>query len=37
MAGEAAKSQVGEKLKERVEERLKDEKIKDKLKGLLGR
>ena len=37
MAGEAAKSQVGEKLKERVEERLKYEKIKDKLKGLLGR
>ena len=37
MAGEAAKSQVGEKIKERVEERLKDEKLKERLKGLLGR
>ena len=37
LAGAAAKSQVGEKLKERVEEGLKDEKIKDRLKGLLGR
>ena len=37
MAGAAAKSQAGEKIKERVEERLKDEKIKDRLKGLLGR
>ncbi len=37
LAGAAAKSQVGEKLKERVEEGLKDDKIKDRLKGLLGR
>jgi AsmA protein len=37
MAGAAAKSQVGEKIKGRVEERLKDDKIRDKLKGLLGR
>jgi AsmA protein len=37
MAGEAAKSQLGEKIKDRLEEGLKDEKIKDKLKGLLGR
>jgi AsmA protein len=37
MAGAAAKSQVGEKLRSQVEERLKDEKIKDRLKGLLGR
>src|SRR5262245_13310362 len=37
MAGAAAKSQAGEKIKERVEESLKDEKIKDRLKGLLGR
>jgi AsmA protein len=37
MASQAAKSQVGEKLKDKVEERLKDEKLKDKLKGLLGR
>jgi AsmA protein len=37
MAGAAAKSQAGEKLKERVEEGLKDDKIKDRLKGLLGR
>ena len=37
LAGAAAKSQVGEKLKERLEEGLKDDKIKDRLKGLLGR
>ena len=37
MAGQAAKSEVGEKLKDRLEERLKDEKVRDKLKGLLGR
>ena len=37
MAGAAAKSQVGEKLKERLEEGVKDDKIKDRLKGLLGR
>jgi AsmA protein len=37
MAGAAAKSQVGEKIKERLGERLKDEKIQDRLKGLLGR
>jgi AsmA protein len=37
MAGAAAKSQVGEKIKERLGERLKDEKLGDKLKGLLGR
>ena len=37
LAGAAAKSQIGEKLKERVEEGLKDDKIKDRLKGLLGR
>jgi AsmA protein len=37
MASQAAKSEVGEKLKDKVEERLKDEKLKDKLKGLLGR
>jgi hypothetical protein len=33
VAGDAAKSRVGEKVKER----LKDEKLGDKLKGLLGR
>ena len=37
MASQAAKSEVGEKLKDKLEERLKDEKLKDKLKGLLGR
>jgi hypothetical protein len=38
LAGAAAKSQVGEKIKEQLEERvLKDEKIKERLKGLLGR
>jgi AsmA protein len=37
MAGDAAKSQVGERIKERLGERLKDEKVGDKLKGLLGR
>ena len=37
MAGQAAKSEVGEKLKDRVEERLKEENVRDKLKGLLGR
>ena len=38
LAGAAAKSQVGEKIKERLEERvLKDEKIRERLKGLLGR
>ena len=37
MAGQAAKSELGEKLKDRLEERLKDENVRDKLKGLLGR
>ncbi len=37
MAGQAAKSEVGEKIKERLEDKLKDEKVRDKLKGLLGR
>jgi AsmA protein len=37
VAGQAAKSQIGEKVKERLGERLKDEKIQDRLKGLLGR
>jgi AsmA protein len=37
MAGDAAKSQVGEKIKERLGDRLKDEKVGGKLKGLLGR
>jgi AsmA protein len=37
VAGAAAKSQVGEKVKERLGERLKDEKIQERLKGLLGR
>ncbi|MGH7336256.1 MAG: AsmA-like C-terminal region-containing protein, partial [Myxococcota bacterium] len=37
MAGDAAKSQVGERIKERLGERLKDEKLGDRLKGLLGR
>lgn len=37
MGREAVKSEVGQKLKDRVEERLKDDKIKDRLKGLLGR
>jgi AsmA protein len=37
MAGAAAKSQVGERIKERLGDRLKDEKLGDKLKGLLGR
>jgi AsmA protein len=37
VAGAAAKSQVGEKIKDRLGERLKDEKIQDRLKGLLGR
>ena len=37
LAGAAAKSQVGEKIRERLEEQVKDDKIKDKLKGLLGR
>ena len=37
MAGQAAKSQVGEKIKERLGEQLKDDKVRDKLKGLLGR
>lgn len=37
MAGQAAKSEMGEKLKDRLEERLKDENVRDKLKGLLGR
>jgi AsmA protein len=35
MAGEAAKSQVGEKIKDRLEER--KDKLEDRLKGLLGR
>ena len=37
MAGDAAKSEIGQKLKDRVGEQLKDDKIRDKLKGLLGR
>ncbi|HEY8251501.1 MAG TPA: AsmA family protein [Burkholderiales bacterium] len=38
LAGAAAKSQVGGKIKEQLEERvLKDEKLKERLKGLLGR
>lgn len=37
MAGGAAKSEIGQKLKDRVGEQLKDEKVRDKLKGLLGR
>ena len=37
MAGAAAKSQVGEKIKNRLEERLTDDKVKERLKGLLGR
>jgi len=37
MAGQAAKSEVGEKIKERLEGKLKDENVRDKLKGLLGR
>lgn len=37
MAGEAAKSEVGQKLKDRVGQELNDEKVRDKLKGLLGR
>jgi hypothetical protein len=37
MAGQAAKTEVGEKLKDRLEEKLKDENVRDKLKGLLGR
>jgi AsmA protein len=37
MAGAAAKSQAGEKIKERLGEGLKDEKIQERLKGLLGR
>ena len=37
MAGQAVKSEVGEKIKERLEDKLKDEKVRDKLKGLLGR
>jgi AsmA protein len=37
MAGQAAKTEVGEKIKERLEGKLKDEKVRDKLKGLLGR
>ena len=37
MAGDAVKSEVGQKLKDRVGEQLKDEKVRDKLKGLLGR
>ena len=37
MAGAAAKSQVGEKIKNRLEERLSDDKVKERLKGLLGR
>ena len=37
MAGQAAKTEVGEKLKERLGEKLNEDKIRDKLKGLLGR
>jgi AsmA protein len=37
MASQAAKSELGEKLKDKLEERLKDDKIKDRLRGLLGR
>jgi AsmA protein len=37
MAGQAVKSEVGGKIKERLEDKLKDEKVRDKLKGLLGR
>ena len=37
MAGDAPKSEAGQKIKERLEEQLKDEKFKEKLKGLLGR
>jgi AsmA protein len=37
MGRDAVKSEVGQKLKDRVGEQLKDEKIRDKLKGLLGR
>ena len=37
MAGNALKSETGQKLKERLGQELKDDKIKDKLKGLLGR
>ena len=36
-AGDALKSETGQKLKERLGQELKDDKIKDKLKGLLGR
>ncbi|HEX6157022.1 MAG TPA: AsmA family protein, partial [Burkholderiales bacterium] len=37
MAGEAAKSEIGQKLKDRVGQELNEEKVRDKLKGLLGR
>jgi AsmA protein len=37
MASGALKSEAGQKLKERLGQELKDDKIKDKLKGLLGR
>jgi AsmA protein len=37
MAGAAAKSEVTEKIKDRLGDKLKDEKVRDKLKGLLGR
>jgi AsmA protein len=37
MAGDALKSEAATKLKERVGEQLKDEKFREKLKGLLGR
>ena len=37
MAGDVAKSEAGQKLKERLGQELNDEKVRDKLKGLLGR
>jgi hypothetical protein len=39
MAGQAAKSEIGGKIKDRLEESVGDRKdeIRDKLKGLLGR
>jgi len=37
MAGNVVNSETGQKLKERLGQELKDDKVRDKLKGLLGR
>ena len=36
-AGDLAKSKVGEKIKERIEKGKVEDKVRDRLKGLIGR